>query len=293
MSKCDIRVGLMIPTYNAGAEFKNIIKLIKSQNIDFKLRKIIIDSESTDETVKIASQNDFEVFNIEKNSFTHGLVRLKAINILNDCDYVFFMTQDVSLRENAFQNLYNFIAEKSQMAVAYGRQMVNSWNENYFDTKDRQFNYPNKSAVKSNKDISRLGIKTVFSSDAFSIYNTKILKSVGNFPPEIRFSEDMYIAAKAVEAGYTVGYCADATVLHSNKLNLYDLFKRYSDIGFFHAKNSWIQETYGSNESNGIKLIFTQIKELKSDGRLLKIPELLVRSVIKYSGYTVGKIKGR
>jgi len=293
MSTSNIKVGLMIPTYNAGDEFKRIIKLIESQNIDFKLRKIIIDSESNDETTKIASQNNFEVFNIQHKSFTHGLVRMKAINILNDCDYVFFMTQDVSLRENALQNLYNFIAKNSQMAVAYGRQMVNSEKENYFDIMDRKFNYPNKSAVKGSRDVENLGIKTVFSSDAFSIYDTKLLKSVGNFPPELRFSEDMYIAAKAISAGYLVGYCAEATVFHSNKLNLYDLFKRYSDIGLFHAKNPWIQENYGANESNGIRLVLTQIKELKSDGKLVKIPELLARSSIKYFGYTVGKIKGR
>jgi len=288
-----LKVGLMIPTYNAGLEFEKVVKMIGKQKISFELRKIIIDSESEDETKKIAVDNGFETFDIDKELFTHGLVRQKAVNILKDCDFVFFMTQDVFLKAGALQSLFDFISRDPNILVAYGRQIVNENTENYFDAKDRTFNYPSRSLIKAKNDVNELGIKTVFSSDAFSIYNSKLLRKIGNFPSKIRFAEDMYIAARAIDAGYKIGYCADAMAIHSNRLNFYGLFRRYLSIGVFHAENTWIQKEYGSNESNGIKLVFAQIKEMINEGNIVKIPELILRTLIKYSGYTIGKIKGK
>ncbi|NFA51344.1 glycosyltransferase family 2 protein [Lactobacillus plantarum] len=283
------KIGLMIPTYNAGNQFSKVLARIASQNT-VDLRKIIIDSQSVDNTVTVAKKYGFEIYSIDRSQFTHGLVRERATEILRDCDLVFFMTQDAYLHQDALKNMLSFIERHPQMMVAYGRQVVDVPGENYFDKKDREFNYPKKSLVKSQKDIAHLGIKTVFSSDTFSVYRQKYLRRVGGFPGNVKFAEDMYMAAQAIKSNYEVGYCATAIVTHTNGLNYRQQFKRYYNIGKFHAENRWIERNYGSNEKNGIALVLTQTKDLLKSNRFSKIPELYFRSFIKYCGYQFGKL---
>lgn len=47
----------------------------------------------------------------------------------------------------------------------------------------------------------------------------------------------MYIAARAINYDYEVGYCADAVVTNTNGLNFREQFNRYYNIGEFHAQN--------------------------------------------------------
>lgn len=283
------KVGLMIPTLNAGEKFDAMLDCVENQKMT-NLRKIIIDSESNDNTRIIAKKHGFEVYSINRSQFTHGLVRQRAVDILSDCDFIYFMTQDAYLHEFAFSNILNFIIVHPQMMVAYGRQVVDIPGENYFDKKDREFNYPEKSQIKAKKDIPRLGIKTVFSSDTFSIYRREALESIGGFPKNVKFAEDMYVAAQAINSDYEVGYCANAIVTHTNGLNYREQFNRYYNMGKFHTQNRWIQQSFGSNAKSGVALVLTQTRELLHDNHFLKIPELYVRSFVKYCGYRFGKL---
>lgn len=52
----------------------------------------------------------------------------------------------------------------------------------------------------------------------------------------------MFYAAKAILAGYQVAYAADAVVRHSHNYKPLEEFKRYFDIGVFHAQEKWIRE---------------------------------------------------
>lgn len=63
------------------------------------------------------------------------------------------------------------------------------------------------------------------------------MENVGCFPKDVRFAEDMYIAARAINYDYEVGYCADAVVTNTNGLNFRAQFNRYYNIGEFHAQN--------------------------------------------------------
>jgi len=287
------KLGLAIPTLNAGSQFYKVLEAIRKQQLSGELRTIIIDSGSVDDTTFFAQKRGIEVYRIDQDKFTHGLVRQMATEILTDCDFVFLKTQDVLLHKNSLQELLSFIEQHKEMVVAYGRQVAEKARENYFEQMDRNYNYPRTNLVKSEKNTAKLGIKTVFSSDAFSVYRLSLLKKIGGFPEKIKFAEDMYVAAVAVKNGFQVGYCADAVVTHSNDLNLIELFERYKNIGIFHGQNKWIQNEFGSNEENGIGLIFSQSHKLLKDKKVMKIPELFVRSGVKYVGYILGKNMGK
>lgn len=282
------KTAIFIPTYNAGKEFEDVLRNIENQAcIDYKF---IIDSGSNDDTVKLAKDNGWDVTNISPSEFGHGKTRTKAAKFAKakGFDYVVFMTQDVYLQENAVKEILRFINENINLGVVYGKQKVDIEKSNIFEKRSREFNYPEESVIKFKSDRTKLGIKTVFSSDAFCIYDLKKMEEVNYFSDEIQFSEDMYIAYKFIENGYGVGYCAEAEVYHSHNLSLKKEFERYKNIGKFHKLFPDIQIDYGSNNKEGIKFLLKDIKYLVSSKYFYLIPKLFLLTIVKFLGYKIG-----
>ena len=281
------KVGLFLPTLNAGENFKETLLRIDN-NKSIVDRLLIIDSGSNDNTVNLAQEHGFDIETIDKSVFTHGLVRKRASHRLDDCDFIVYMTQDALLQQDALNNLLSFIEPHDDMLVAYGKQEVQMEKSNIFEYEARQFNYPEHSRIKSMADKDTLGIKTVFSSDAFAVYNRHLLESIGNFPEEVNFEEDMYMAARGIMNGLTVGYCAEAKIYHSHHYTLAQEYKRYRSIGNFHKTYPWIQNKFGSNEQEGFKSVITEWKFLAKHGK----PQLIfysgLRVIAKYVGYKLG-----
>ena len=278
-------------TFNAGEEFSEILDLI-NQQAKFLFRKLIIDSGSKDRTVKLALEKGFEVMEITSSEFGHGKTRTLAARELSDCRYVIYMTHDVFLQECALKNLLEFIESDSGLGIVYGRQEVDIKKSNIFEKRAREFNYPSESMIKTYDDKDKLGIKTVFSSDAFAIYDIDLLKEIGFFP-EVQFAEDMIVAANFIQNGYGVGYCADAKVYHSHNYSAIDEYKRYKEIGRFHREQPWIQESFGSNESEGLKAVTSEFSYLIKAGKIHLLPSSFLRFSCKYLGYKQGYLKQR
>lgn len=98
------------------------------------------------------------------------------------------------------------------------------------------------------------GVKTVFMSNSFSAYRIDVLQQLGGFPSDTILCEDMYFTAKAVLAGYKVAYVSEAVVRHSHNYSAVEEFKRYFDIGVFHADEPWIREKFGGAGGEGKNL---------------------------------------
>lgn len=284
-----MKVALVIPTYNAGKEFEQTLDLINKQNELLDSMKII-DSSSSDNTVLIAKKNHFAIEIISKDEFSHGGTRRGiAIEFYNKgFDYLIFMTQDVFLQENALSEIVSFISSDSNIGVAYGKQEVDLKRGNLFEFYARNFNYPDESFTRTEKDIPKYGIKTIFTSDAFSIYNLDLLKRVDFFPNSTDVSEDMLVAHKFIKEGYSVGYCADAKVYHTHNYNIYDEFRRYKEIGKFYKHNDTMLKKYGKTSTNGIKLAIGEIAFLISEKKWTLVPISIIRNGAKFLGLKVG-----
>lgn len=282
-------VGLFIPTLNAGEAFKEALSRVSSNGTDIIDRYLVIDSGSNDETVNLAKEFGFEVGKISKDEFTHGLVRRRAAEILSDCDYIFYMTQDVLLQPNALRNLLDYIVPHKSMLMAYGKQEVQLEKSSIFEYEARQFNYPEQSQIKTLADKERLGVKTVFASDAFAVYNRGLLEKIGSFPASVTFEEDVFMAARGVMNNLSIGYCANAKIFHSHHYTLKQEYQRYKSIGAFHKEYPWIQEEFGSNESEGFKSVINEWKFLIKHGKAHLIFYSGCRVVAKYMGYRLGK----
>ena len=286
-----MKYGLIIPTLNAGKQFEKLLEQIQKQTLPIK--KLIVDSESNDGTAELAEKFGFEVLKVQRKNFHHGATRQMAVEHLLknfSADVVIFLTQDVLLYdEKTLSELVKIFETDSTVGISYGRQLphTNATNEAKFL---RQFNYPEKSLLKSFEDRKKFGIKTAMNSNSFSAYKVDFLQRVGGFPKNVILCEDMFVAAKMLTVGHKIFYNVDAKVFHSHNYSAIQEFKRYFDIGVFHNREKWIRETFGSAEGAGKKFVLMKLSELWKKNPL-ECFGAIFRDGAKFFGYRLGLLE--
>ena len=278
-------VGLVIPTLNPGPQWEAVLKKLDAQNYHLD-RVLIIDSSSNDATVAIAKAHGCEVSVIARSDFNHGTTRQLAAEILSDVEIIIYMTQDALLADpDTIGRLVSAFSDP-RVGCAYGRQLPHP-NAKPIGAHARLFNYPGTSVVRSLNDAAQIGIKAAFISNSFAAYRRSTLMEVGGFPASAILSEDTYVAAKMLLADWKVAYCADAMVFHSHDYSPAQEFRRYFDIGKFHAREAWVRSELGNAEQEGIRFVFSELQYLVRRAPWL-IPSALLRSGLKYTGYRLG-----
>ncbi|AEE14482.1 glycosyl transferase family 2 [Thermodesulfobium narugense DSM 14796] len=281
-------LSVIIPTYNAEKYlerfFQSLIENLKK--CDVKSEIIVIDSSSTDNTVKLAKEFKALVYVIPKKEFDHGGTRSYAAKIAAG-DILIFFTQDALLfDELSLSNLISHFQDRDVGAV-YGRQICYK-NTNPFGRHLRLFNYPEEFLVKEYKDKSKYGIKTAFMSNSFCGYRKTALDKIGYFKESLIMGEDTYAGALLLKAGYKIVYEPKAIVFHSHNYTVFEEFRRYFDIGVFHNSERWLLEEFGSAQGEGKRYIKSELNFLIKNRLYKYLPEYIVRNLLKYTGYKLG-----
>lgn len=277
---------LAIPTYNGGELWRQSVENIKKFS-PHDIYVQVIDSGSKDNTQLIAKTAGFDVKVISSLDFNHGGTRSQAIDIQKEqYDIVIFLTQDAIPEEN-FVNKIVDVFEDEKVACAYGRQLPHL-DANPIAKHARFFNYSDTSHVCEMQDARRMGLKTVFMSNSFSAYRISTFRALGGFPSDTILCEDMFYTAKAVEAGYKVAYVAEAKVRHSHNYTPLEEFKRYFDIGVFHADEPWIRQNFGGAGGEGKKFVISEIKFILRENAFY-LPYAFINTFLKLLGYKLGQ----
>lgn len=283
-----MKIGLIIPTLNAGGNFLKLLEQINSQTLPTE--KFLVDSDSTDGTDALAKKFGFEVIKVLRTEFHHGATRQLALeNLLKkkSCDVVIFLTQDVFLHDdNSLAELVKIFSEDETVSISYGRQLPHE-NATLEAKFLRAFNYPEENQTRSLEDKKKFGIKTAMNSNSFAAYRVSALEKIGGFPAQVILAEDMYVAAKILLAGYKVAYIADAQVYHSHNYTAAQEFHRYFDIGVFHSRESWIRKSFGSAEGAGKKFVVMKFLALLKKNPL-ECFGAFFRDLAKFFGYRLG-----
>jgi len=284
MNKNKKTVGVVIPTYNGGSVWKEVVSALQMQRSDFD-KILVIDSGSTDETVAIAQNAGFTVEQISATKFNHGGTRNFGLHKI-DCDIVVFLTQDAIPANNAI-SLISSEFEDDRIAVTYGRQLPHD-NATPIAEHARLFNYKSEKYVYEFNDKDKHGIKTTFTSNSFAAYKKEVFIDLGGFNDSIIFAEDMHFTARALLAGHKVCYAAEATCKHSHNYSPIQEFRRYFDIGVFHRNESWIREIFGKPIGEGNEFIKSEFVFLWKKMNFIWIPIACVNNFFKMLGYTIG-----
>lgn len=279
---------LIVPVLNAQAWLPALLKCLTALLNTGEYQCIIIDSASTDATPKLCQACPaIEFISIQRNEFNHGGTRNLAI-CHAQADILVYLSQDALPTPAAVELLVNTLINQPPLAAAYGRQLPNATAQP-FGAHLRAFNYPAQSYVSTPETLQERGIKAAFLSNAFCAYTKQALNAVGQFPANTIIGEDFIVGAKLLKAGYALAYVAQATAVHSHDYTPWQELKRYFDIGCMHQQQAWIFTTLARPEKAGQHYVMSEMRWLKSQGLAHKIPESLLRSLLKLLGYKLGK----
>ena len=279
---------LVLPTLNAGSDFVLWLDALRMQTYRPD-RLLLIDSSSTDSTAEMAREFGFEVRTIERSAFSHGGTRRESVELLEGSDIVIFLTQDAFLASpEALAKLIRWFDDPKVGAV-YGRQLPRRTAQP-IEAHARLYNYPRESCVKTRDDIPQLGIKTSFISNSFAAWRRSALIAEGSFPTHTIQNEDAWVASRMILAGWKVVYAADAEVYHSHPFTWGQEFRRYFDIGVFHARDPWIRSQFGQAGGEGARFVKSELRYL-SQRKPTAIPSAIIRTGLKLLGYKLGHLE--
>ena len=142
---------VLIPSYRPGKELKELLRRLSRQK-KRPDRVLILNTEEAYFPSGIIDEfRDrfpvFSVFHIEKSQFDHGGTRHLGMQFANT-DLVLCMTQDALPKDCYLTERLTDAFADPEVAAAYGRQLAgkdSSMTERY----TRQFNYPDRSCIKS------------------------------------------------------------------------------------------------------------------------------------------------
>jgi rhamnosyltransferase len=280
-----VNTSVIIPTLNASRYLPKLLEALKTQS-DPPLEIIVIDSSSTDDTVSIAREAGCVVEVIPRADFDHGGTRNRAATIAQG-ELLAFMTQDALPSNSDFLTELARPIREGMAVAAYARQIPypEAFPPEAFA---RAFNYPPISRLRSQADISSLGLRAFFFSNVASMVSRDAFEAVGRFPERTVMNEDMLLCAKILRAGYKVAYRAEATVFHSHNYRLGQQFRRNFDIGAFVAQSGAALGETRTGEA-GVKFAFGQIKHLVSCGAWVWVPRTTLELGLKFVAYQLGR----
>lgn len=236
----DAKVSVVIPTKNAGDEFRNTLEKIKAQRGFRELEIVVVDSGSADTTPTLAERYGAKVFFIDPKEFNHGKVRnIGAENAGGD--YLVFMSQDVvPVGETCIYEIVRVMNRDVGIAAATIKQVPRSdadlfacwqvWNhyENFFGLSgDRITNSGPQtfSALPPAEKRRRSQIDNIFScvrKDVFDRFK---------FLP-LPYAEDLDLGLRLLAGGYKIAFLFSLGAIHSHNRDAgYFLRRSYIDWG--------------------------------------------------------------
>ncbi len=280
------KIDAVILTYRPGKELGELLKRLASQT--FPLRKIWIMNTKSGEFPEEAAAGypNVEIFHLEKKDFDHGGTRHRAA-MMSDADYLLFLTQDALPADRYLVEKLADAFSDPRVKAAYARQLPKA-DCRELERYTRNFNYPEKSRVKTKADLETLGIKTFFCSDVCAMYEMETYRRQGGFIRRTIFNEDMIYAGGLIKKGYAVAYAAEAKVYHSHNYSGRQQFCRNFDLAVSQADHPEIFAGIAS-EGEGIRMVKETARHCLKIGRPWLIFSLLFTSGCKYLGYKLGR----
>jgi glycosyltransferase involved in cell wall biosynthesis len=206
-------VSIIIRTYNEEGNIGNCLTKVFNQSYrDFEV--IIVDSESKDNTLKIASKFPVRIIRMKKADFSFG----KSLNI--GCfeakgKYCVSLSAHATPVDNSW--LENLIEpfENEMIAGVYAREIPQK-DCNLLEMRKILGTFGNKEKIQT---------EDCFFSNVSSVFKKDLWEDV-KFNEKISTTEDHLWASQMIKKGYAIYYQPKAKVYHSHNHSLGSLYER-------------------------------------------------------------------
>jgi rhamnosyltransferase len=282
-----IETTIVIPTKNGAKDIGVCLEAVYSQREAGQFEVLVVDSGSTDGTLEIVRRYPVRLERIPPETFHHARTRNYAAGLAKG-EVVVFLSQDAIPASDNW--LAAFLSDFNEPVVGavYGRQLPKA--ESGLERRSTfSVMYGGARIVKVPMDGAELGHRYYHFSNANSAIRRKVWE-VTRFPDDLKVFEDVGIAKRILDSGWSIVYEPEAAVYHSHDFRLDVLFKRYFDIGVVYQRlGIWNDRSRASLWRDGWGAfkgkLFLQLKENRSGGN----GSSLVQDVGKYVAIQLGR----
>ncbi|KFI57308.1 glycosyl transferase family protein [Bifidobacterium cuniculi] len=281
---------MVIPTLNAASMIADLLKALEDQTLKPD-EIIVVDSSSNDQTQDIVCKHpDVKLIAIDRKDFNHGGTRDMALRESKG-DFVLFLTQD-AMPANA-QYIANIMRpfDDEHVALVYGRQLPRD-DARAAERLVRSYTYRAQSLHITKEDIPDLGIRAFRATDVCAAYRRTAYLEVGGFENPVLTNEDMFIAARFLNAGWTVVYEADACVVHSHNFTFRQQYKRNYIQGVEIEKHQDILDD-APLTGEGLSMVTYTLKGLARQGHILEAGRFIIDCGFRFVGNRKGTMDAR
>lgn len=233
----DFKVSVVIPTLNAGPEFRWMLRKLRAQKAVREIEIVVVDSGSRDATVAWAHEAGCNVVQILPSEFSHSYARNRGADAASG-DYLLFMVQDAyPIGDHWMHGMLRYLLDHAdQKLVAascaeYSRSDSDMMYDSMVNTHYRflgcleydrigEFQGDDHMALRSQGQLS--DVSCLISRECFMRYRYQ-----GDY------AEDLDLGIRLIKDGYRVAMLASVKVIHSHNRPAYYYLKRtFVDVIF-------------------------------------------------------------
>ena len=231
-------ISIIIVTYNSEKEILNCINSLLPQLNDFNSEIVIIDNNSTDNTISLISEIESKSVSIIQNSDNFGYTIANNQGIKNaKGEYIFFLSPDTIVPNNIFSNLLDEIQDTKhcgaiapQLRFPDGRIqkscrrfprrrdiIYESIGLSKLFKKSKEFNY-----WKMGNFDHKITCLVDQPAGAALLIPKKIINEIGLLDQQFpMFFSDVDICKRIWDAGYNVQYNTNSFITHKGGASIY------------------------------------------------------------------------
>ncbi|MBC7264706.1 MAG: glycosyltransferase family 2 protein [Chloroflexi bacterium] len=236
MSQAKPLVSVVIPTRNAGPEFRVVLEAVFDQVVPFEFEVIVVDSGSTDGTLDICRTFPVLLQTISPQDFGHGTTRNLGCQLAQG-KYVLFLVQDARPADSDWMYaLVRALEEMPEAAGAYSRHLPRP-NADYLSRAIAEYwsrRHPERmvQTLGSEAEFAALSLEEKQERCTFNNVSGMIRRTVWEKHPlpNIPYAEDLAWAHAVMQDGWHILYEPQSRVFHSHSRSpAYELRRAYVD----------------------------------------------------------------
>jgi len=282
-----IETSIVIPTKNGAKDIEACLEAVYSQKDAGRFEVLVVDSGSTDRTLEIVRRYPVRLEQIPPEAFHHARTRNYAA-VLASGQFLVFLSQDAIPACDTWLAAFLSNFSEASVGAVYGRQLPKAASglerRAAFATL-----YSDARIVKMPMDGVGLGYRYYHFSNANSAIR-KMAWHATKFPEELKVFEDVGIAKRMLDSGWSIVYEPEAAVYHSHDFPFAILFKRYFDVGVVYQRlGIWNSNSRASLWHDGWRGFQEKLALLLKEEALGAAGSSIIKDVGKYVAIQLGR----
>ncbi|MDP6978291.1 MAG: glycosyltransferase [Myxococcota bacterium] len=292
MKPCD--ASIVIPTRNAGPGFAPLLDVLAKSGA---AEVLVVDSGSSDDTVRIARERDVRVHAIAPDEFGHGRTRNLGASLV-DSPLVAFLSQDALPLEPTFLQALAAPFADAVVAGSYARVVPREdasplvvrrvERDPCFDGQ------PRDQRIGDPRDFERMSHHEQRVACAFNNVASCVRRDLlVDFPfPDVVFGEDLAWSHQVMRAGWTIAFRPRACVVHSHPFRFAQTRERSLQDARLHRAQFSDRPGAGSVVSTGFAELGRDLQHVSRRAARGRWREL-AKSLPLFAAETLGRLQGQ